>query len=80
MNLTNDPGLLRSRRILLGLTQQTVADRAKIPLQSYQHFESGKRNIRRASFQIACKVVEALEMDISAFYHGVQKTDQVIRE
>ena len=62
--------MLRERRIILGLTQQTVADRAKIPLQSYQQFESGKRNINRASFSIACRVLEALEMNISDFYHG----------
>ena len=80
MNQTNDRGSLRDRRIFLGLTQQAVADRAGIPLQSYQHFESGKRHIRRASFQIACKVIEALEMDISAFYHGEQKTDQAVRD
>lgn len=66
----NDESTLHERRIFLGLTQQTVADRADIPLQSYQQFENGKRKIRRASFQIACKVLEALEMDIAAFYHG----------
>ena len=26
------------------------------------------------------KVIEALEMDISAFYHGEQKTDQAVRD
>lgn len=62
--------MLRERRKILGLTQQKVADRAGIPLQSYQQFESGKRNIIRASFSIACRVIEALEMDITEFYHG----------
>ena len=62
--------MLRERRVILGLTQQTVADRAKIPLQSYQQFESGKRSISRASFSIACRVLEALEMDIAGFYRG----------
>lgn len=62
--------MLRERRMILGLTQQAVANRAKIPLQSYQQFESGKRNINRASFSIACRVLEALEMNISDFYHG----------
>lgn len=66
----DEKGMLRERRVILGLTQQTVADRAKIPLQSYQQFESGKRNIMRASFSIACRVIEALEMNISDFYHG----------
>ena len=61
--------VLRELRVILGLTQQIVADRANIPLQSYQNFESGKRNIMRASFSIACRVLEALEMNISDFYH-----------
>ena len=66
----NENEILHERRKILGLTQQKVADRAKIPLQSYQHFESGKRNIMRASFSIACRVIEALEMNISDFYHA----------
>ena len=65
-----DERMLREHRILLGLTQQAAADRAGIPLQSYQQFESGKRKIRRASFQIACQVLEALEMDLAKFHHG----------
>lgn len=66
----NPEGALRERRVILGLTQQAVADRAKIPIQSYQQFESGKRKIRRASFDIACRVIEALEMTPTDFYHG----------
>ena len=65
-----DDGILRERRILIGLTQQQVAEKAKIPLQSYQRFESGDRNIKTASFQIACRVIEALELSISDFFHG----------
>lgn len=66
----NPEGALRERRVILGLTQQAVADRAQIPIQSYQQFESGKRKIRRASFDIACRVIEALEMTPTDFYHG----------
>lgn len=62
--------ILREHRIILGLTQQKVADKAKIKIQQYQKFESGERNIMTCSFQIACRVIEALEMDISKFYHG----------
>lgn len=62
--------ILREHRIILGLTQQQVADKAKIKIQQYQKFESGERNIMTCSFQIACRVIEALEMDISKFYHG----------
>ena len=66
---SND-GILHERRVILGLTQKQVAEKAKIPLQSYQRFESGDRNIKTASFQVACRVIEALEMSISDFYHG----------
>ena len=62
-------GLLRERRVILGLTQQQVAEKAKVGLQAYQKFEGGQRNIKTASFQVACRVIEALEMDITKFYH-----------
>lgn len=62
--------ILREKRVVLGLTQKQIAERAKIPLQSYQRFESGERNIKTASFQMACRVIEALEMNISDFYHN----------
>ena len=61
---------LAERRIVLGLTQKQVADRAKMPLSSYQRFESGDRKLSTATFNIACRVLEALELDIAAFYHG----------
>lgn len=62
--------ILREHRVLLGVTQKQVAEKANILLPSYQRFESGDRNIMTASFQIACRVIEALEMDITAFFHG----------
>ena len=69
-------GVLREQRVILGLTQKQVADKAGILLQQYQKLESGERNIMTCSFKLACKVIEALEMDISKFYHG----DYVIGE
>jgi transcriptional regulator with XRE-family HTH domain len=65
-----EKSILWERRVILGLTQKTVAERAGIPLQSYQNFESGKRKLSRASFDIACRVLDALEMDIVAFHQG----------
>ena len=62
--------LLREKRLVLRMTQKQVADKARISLQQYQKFESGARNLRTCSFQIACRVLEALDMDISSFYHG----------
>ena len=64
-----EKSMLWERRVTLGMTQKTVAERAGIPLQSYQQFESGKRKLTRASFDIACRVLEALEWDITTYYH-----------
>ena len=61
--------VLYEQRIVHGMTQRQVAERAGTKLQQYQKFESGDRNILTASFRIACRVIEALEMDISDFYH-----------
>lgn len=62
--------VIRSRRLALGLTQQAVADRADISITAYQYFESGKRDICNASFNVACRVIEALKMDITSFFHN----------
>ena len=64
----DEKSFLRERRVILGLTQKAVAERAGIPFQSYQVFESGKRKLSRASFDIACRVLDALEIDIEGFY------------
>lgn len=66
----NNKSILQEQRVIIGMTQKQVAEKAKIPLQSYQRFESGDRNIKTASFQVACRVLEALEMDIADFFHG----------
>lgn len=60
---------LKARRHELHLTQQAVADKADIRLQQYQKFESGERSILTASFVIACKVLNALKIDIEDFYN-----------
>ena len=58
------------KRQMLRLTQQEIADRAKITLRQYQRLESGERSILTCSFGVACRVIEALDMDVSKFYHG----------
>ena len=63
-------GTLREKRLALEMTQQEVADKAKISLSSYQKFELGDSNIRTASFELVCRVLKALEMDPTAFYEG----------
>ena len=62
--------VLSEKRQILRLTQQVVADRAKITLRQYQRLESGERSILTGSFGLACRVIEALDMDVSKFYHG----------
>lgn len=62
--------ILREKRKALGMTQQQVANKANVVLQQYQKFESGKRNIMTCTFLIACRVLEALEIDITEFYRG----------
>ena len=62
-------GLLKERRITCGLTQQQVADKAGILIQHYQKFEGGERNLRTASFDVACRVLEALDLDIVKYFH-----------
>ena len=72
--------VLREKRLDLRLTQKQVAERSGIPYQSYQKFESGERNIMTCSFQIACRVVEALQMDITKFYYGEYGLKSVEKE
>lgn len=62
--------VLRDYRDKLGLTQQQVADKAHIQIRQYQRFETGERNLSSSSFNIACRVIEALGLDINTYYHG----------
>ena len=62
-------GLHKEQRVTCGLTQQQVADKAGILIQHYQKFEGGERNLRTASFDVACRVLEALDLDIVKFFH-----------
>lgn len=64
---------MKNRRRELHLTQQAVADKAGIQLQQYRKFEGGKRNILKASFTVACAVLNALDIDISDFYRTYKK-------
>lgn len=61
---------LHQKRLVLELTQQQVADRAGVDIQQYRKFESEARDIRRASFDVACRVIRALEMDVGKFFDG----------
>lgn len=69
--------VLSVRRQMLRMTQQEVADRANITLRQYQRLESGERSILTCSFGLACRVIEALDMDVSKFYHGDYYLEEV---
>lgn len=62
--------LLREQRISIGLTQKECAERAKITERQYQTFEGDERNLMTCSFRTAGKIINALEMDITSFFHG----------
>ena len=66
----DDRGILFESRIVLGLTQKQVAERARIPLETYQRFENGDRKLKSAPFGMVCRILEALEMDIADYFHG----------
>jgi len=52
------------------LTQQQVADMAKINYRQYQKFESGERDIMNATFELVCRVLDVLDISINKFYKG----------
>jgi transcriptional regulator with XRE-family HTH domain len=62
--------ILLSARKKLGLTQQQVSKKARITIRHYQMFESGERRLSTSSFNTAGKVLEALELDLTAFARG----------
>ena len=62
--------ILYEQRVIHGMTQKQAAEKAGVTLQQYQKFEWGERNILTASFRIACRIIEALGMNITDFYHG----------
>ena len=68
--MRSDAEILLSARKKLGMTQQQVADKAKIAWRQYHRFESGERRLMSASFELAADVLMALELDVDDFAHG----------
>jgi len=64
---TTEGKILREARQRLGLTQQQVADKARIQIRQYQKFEGGERKLSTSSFYIARKVLEVLQLDVTTF-------------
>lgn len=55
--------ILQQRIAELNMTQQQVADKAKIQLRQYQRLESEERSITSASARIMLSVCAALKLD-----------------
>ena len=68
--IQDEPKILLEARKKLGLTQQQVADKARITMRHYRMFENGERKLSTSSFNTASKVLEALELDLAAFARG----------
>ena len=62
--------ILIEARKNLGLTQQQVADKACVAMRHYQMFECGTRKLSSASFWTASKILQALELDVTAYARG----------
>ena len=65
--LVPDCNYLRKQREGLKMSQQEVADAAKITLRQYQRFESGERSMRSASLRIGLSICDALKLDPHRF-------------
>lgn len=59
--------ILKERRMTLGLTQEQVAEKARIHINQYQKFESGERDLYSASFRIGVSICIVLRIDPSTF-------------
>jgi transcriptional regulator with XRE-family HTH domain len=55
---------LAKRRMKLNMTQQQVADRAKVPYPTYQKLDSGTTNFKKAQVGTAIKIAEALSTTV----------------
>ena len=76
--IQDEKRILLEARTKLGLTQQQVADKAAITIRHYRMFESGERKLSSSTFTTASKVLNALELDLTAFGRGdydVRETD-----
>jgi len=65
--------ILKDRRTELALTQQQVAEKAKIQLRQYQRLESGERSMYGASLRIALSICNILELDPFRFVPEIRR-------
>ena len=70
--------ILTEARKKLGLTQQQIADKARVAMRHCQMFEGGRRKLSGASFWTTSNILQALELDVTTFARGgyaVQETN-----
>ncbi len=67
---------IKTQRKKLGLSQQQVANRAGIDIRLYQRFESGERDISRATFRIGLAIVDVLELDAHELFEHRKQEDE----
>jgi transcriptional regulator with XRE-family HTH domain len=66
---------MRERRIMLGLTQQQMAELIGVTYQQAHKYEKG---INRVSAGRLYSVAQALGVEVSYFYEGLQTADRVV--
>lgn len=66
---------VRHRRWMLGVTQQKLGDKVGIKFQQIQKYETG---MNRISASRLWDIAEALDVPVSFFFEGFEKTDGVI--
>ena len=58
-----EAGILRERRISLGMTQIQTAAEIGIELQQYQRYEYGTAKLSNATMKLGLRICAALELD-----------------
>jgi transcriptional regulator with XRE-family HTH domain len=66
---------MRARRILLGLTQQQMAELIGVTYQQAHKYEKG---INRVAAGRLYRIAQALGVEVSYFYEGLQTADRVV--
>lgn len=61
---------LKQRRVLLNMTQQEVAERAKVSLRTYQSYE---QDVRQPSIQVALRIALALRIDCESLWDAYEE-------
>jgi transcriptional regulator with XRE-family HTH domain len=66
---------IRARRIMLGLTQQQMAELVGVTYQQAHKYEKG---INRVSAGRLYSIAQALRVEVSYFFEGLQTADHIV--